>query len=311
MKKGILKAVEAQNLGKRFGALEALKGFNLDVAQGEIFGLLGPDGAGKTTALRLLASVMKPSYGDAWIMGYHVMRQASKVRENIGYMAQRFGLYPDLTVMENINFYADLYGVSGRARKEKIEELLAFSNLKPFTRRLAGQLSGGMKQKLSLVCALIHTPKVLLLDEPTSGVDPVSRREFWNIIYELARKEVTVILSTCYMEEAERCNRIGLLHEGKLLAVGTPNELKGSLEGSVVEVRSSQARKLFAMIGKELVEARVTLWGDRVRIWSQKDPRLMIDEVARILARAHLDWDYIDEVPPTLEEAFIGKIGSQ
>jgi len=310
MKKGTLKAVEAEDLGKRFGALEALKGFNLDVEQGEIFGLLGPDGAGKTTALRLLASVMRPSSGDAWIMGYHVVRQASKVRENIGYMAQRFGLYQDLTVMENINFYADLYGVSGKARKEKIEELLAFSNLSAFTGRLAGHLSGGMKQKLSLVCALIHTPKVLLLDEPTSGVDPVSRREFWNIIYELARKEVTVILSTSYMDEAERCNRIGLLHEGKLLAVGTPKELKGSLGGSVIEIRSSQARKLFATIGKELGEARVALWGDRVRIWSQRDPRLIMDEVASILMEAHLTWDSMDEVPPTLEEAFIGKIGS-
>jgi ABC-2 type transport system ATP-binding protein len=310
MKRGTLKAVEAEDLGKRFGALEALKGFNLDVGQGEIFGLLGPDGAGKTTALRLLASVMKPSCGDAWIMGYHVVRQASKVRENIGYMAQRFGLYPDLTVMENINFYADLYGVSGKARKEKIEELLDFSNLSPFTGRLAGHLSGGMKQKLSLVCALIHTPKVLLLDEPTSGVDPVSRREFWNIIYELARKEVTVVLSTCYMDEAERCNRIGLLHEGKLLAVGTPKELKGSLGGSVIEIRSSQARKLFAAIGKKMGEARLALWGDRVRIWSQRDPRLVMDEVASILMEAHLSWDYMDEVPPTLEEAFIGKIGS-
>lgn len=303
-----LKAVEVKGLGKRFGAVQALKGMDFQVGLGEIFGLLGPDGAGKTTSLRLLACVMKPSFGDAWIMGYHVVKQASKVREKIGYMAQRFGLYPDLTVMENINFYADLYGVSGKERKQKVEELLAFSNLIPFTERPAAHLSGGMKQKLSLVCALIHTPEVLLLDEPTNGVDPISRREFWRIIYELVRKGVTVVLSTSYIDEAERCNRIGLLHRGELLAVGSPQELKASFHGRVLEIRSLKARKLSALLEKTLGGMKVTLWGDRVRIWIQGDPKAFAGEMETIMKETGIPWEYVEEVPPTLEEAFMKKI---
>ena len=199
---------------------------SLDVAEGEIFGLVGPDGAGKTTTMRLLTAIMDPTSGDAWVAGHHVVRQAEAIKEDIGYMSQRFGLYPDLTVMENLDFYADIYDVPRRGRREKIERLLAFSNLAPFRRRLAGNLSGGMKQKLGLACALIHTPKVLFLDEPTNGVDPVSRRDFWRILYQLLREKVTIFVSTAYLDEAERCNRLALIHRGRLLACGTPDEVK-------------------------------------------------------------------------------------
>jgi len=226
-------AIHTENLSRSFGPLKAVDALNLDVAEGEIFGLVGPDGAGKTTTMRLLTAIMDPSSGDAWVAGHHTAREAEASKENIGYMSQRFGLYPDLTVLENIHFYADIYSVPRRGRDARIEELLDFSNLTPFKKRQAGRLSGGMKQKLGLVCALIHTPKVLFLDEPTNGVDPVSRRDFWRILYKLLRQKVTIFVSTAYLDEAERCNRIGLIHQGRLLAVGTPDEVKQLMTGGI------------------------------------------------------------------------------
>ena len=197
-------AIEATALTKSFDNLTAVDQLNLTVEEGEIFGLVGPDGAGKTTTMRLLTSIMEPTSGDAWVASHSVVREAEAVKEEIGYMSQRFGLYPDLTVMENLEFYADIYGVPMKGREQKIERLLSFSNMTPFKKRQAGRLSGGMKQKLGLACALIHTPKVLFLDEPTNGVDPVSRRDFWRILYQLLRENVTIFISTAYLDEAER-----------------------------------------------------------------------------------------------------------
>ena len=221
-----MEAIRTESLTKTFNDLTAIDSLTLSVAEGEIFGLVGPDGAGKTTTMRLLTGIMDPTSGDAWVAGHHTVREAAAVSNAIGYMSQRFGLYPDLTVAENIDFYADIYGVPRRERLDKVERLLAFSNLAPFKKRHAGNLSGGMKQKLGLACALIHTPKVLFLDEPTNGVDPSSRRDFWRILYQLLREKVTVFVSTAYLDEAERANRIALMHHGKLLAVGTPEEVK-------------------------------------------------------------------------------------
>jgi len=192
--------IQVQGLTKRFGDVVAVDQLNLTVEEGEIFGLVGPDGAGKTTTMRLLTAIMEPDAGDAWVAGFHVVRQSEQLKESIGYMSQRFGLYSDLTVIENLNFYADVYDVPRRGREANIERLLAFSNLTPFKRRLAGNLSGGMKQKLGLACALVHTPKVLFLDEPTNGVDPVSRRDFWRILYQLLREKVTIFVSTAYLD---------------------------------------------------------------------------------------------------------------
>jgi ABC-2 type transport system ATP-binding protein len=225
-------AIRTEGLTKSFGTVTAVDHLSINVAKGEIFGLVGPDGAGKTTTMRLLTAIMDPTSGEAWVAGHHVVREAEAIKEDIGYMSQRFGLYPDLTVMENIDFYADIYDVPRRDRAEKIDRLLAFSNLVPFKRRQAGNLSGGMKQKLGLVCALVHTPKVLLLDEPTNGVDPVSRRDFWRILYQLLREKVTIFVSTAYLDEAERCNRLALLDHGRALAVGTPDEIKRMAGGS-------------------------------------------------------------------------------
>jgi len=203
-------AIRTENLTKRFGDLTAVDSLTISVQEGEIFGLVGPDGAGKTTTMRLLTAIMEPTSGDAWVAGHHIVKDAEAIKDDIGYMSQRFGLYPDLSVMENINFYADIYGVPHKGRAERIDRLLSFSNLASFKKRFAGNLSGGMKQKLGLACALIHTPKVLFLDEPTNGVDPVSRRDFWRILHQLLREKVTIFVSTAYLDEAERCNRLAL-----------------------------------------------------------------------------------------------------
>ena len=195
-------AIRTEELTKRFGGLTAVDALTLSVEEGEIFALVGPDGAGKTTTMRLLAAIMDPTSGDAWVAGHHTVREAEAVSNAIGYMSQRFGLYPDLTVSENIDFYADIYGVPSRGRKEKVERLLSFSNLTPFKKRLAGNLSGGMKQKLGLACALVHTPRVLFLDAPTNGVDPSSRRDFWRILYHLLCAPVTSFASHATLDEA-------------------------------------------------------------------------------------------------------------
>ena len=225
-------------------------GLDLSVTRGEIFGLVGPDGAGKTTTMRLLTGILEPSAGDGWVAGHHVWCEAEAMKEDIAYMSQRFGLYADLTVMENVNFYADIYGMPRKERRAQVEKLLAFSNLTPFKKRQAGKLSGGMKQKLGLVCALVHTPKVLFLDEPTNGVDPVSRRDFWRILYQLLREKVTIFLSTAYLDEAERCARVALMDKGRILAVGTPTEVKGLMRGALIEVRTTETRRAAALLRK-------------------------------------------------------------
>jgi len=228
-------AIKAVNLTRKFGDLTAVNNLNLEVPEGEIFGLVGPDGAGKTTTMRLLTGILDPTSGEGWVYGKHIIRESETLKDNIAYMSQKFGLYEDLTVMENTHFYADLYGVPKKGRAETIERLLGFSGLTPFKTRLAGKLSGGMKQKLGLACALIHTPKVLFLDEPTNGVDPVSRRDFWNILYDLLKEKVTIFLSTSYLDEAERCKRVGLIHNGSMMQCASPDKIKASRNAKTLE----------------------------------------------------------------------------
>jgi ABC-2 type transport system ATP-binding protein len=218
--------IRASHLKKVFGSLAAVDDLNLEIKEGEIFGLVGPDGAGKSTTMRLLTGVLEPTSGDGWVYEKHITREAEALKAHIAYMPQRFGLYEDLTVIENINFYADIYSVRRDERAGRIEKYLDFSALTPFKARLARDLSGGMKQKLGLACALIHTPKVLFLDEPTNGVDPVSRRDFWQILYQLLKEKVTILFSTAYLDEAERCKRIGLLHKGRLLKCDLPAAIR-------------------------------------------------------------------------------------
>lgn len=227
--------IVTEDLTRHFGDLVAVDHVNLEVQPGEIFGLVGPDGAGKTTTLRLLCGLLDPSGGKARVTGYDVAREADAVKDRIGYMSQRFGLYADLSVEENMNFYADLFGLPRAERQAWTPQLLSMTRMAPFQRRLAGKLSGGMKQKLALMCTLLHRPEVLLLDEPTTGVDPVSRREFWSILYQLVEGGVTVVMTTAYLEEAERCGRLGLLYKGKLVYCGTPKEIKAQFDSATLE----------------------------------------------------------------------------
>jgi ABC-2 type transport system ATP-binding protein len=296
-------------LTKTFGEVRAVDGLTLDVEEGEIFALVGPDGAGKTTTMRLLTAIMDPTSGDAWVAGHHVAKDGEALKDDIGYMSQRFGLYPDLTVMENLDFYADIYGVEQRGRAEKIERLLTFSNLTPFKQRLAGNLSGGMKQKLGLACALIHTPKVLFLDEPTNGVDPSSRRDFWRILYQLLREKVTIFVSTAYLDEAERASRVALMHHGKLLAVGTPQEVKRLMRGAILEIRSSDPRKATAVLREHLPGASVGLFGDRVHLVAE-DLDAAERQSVDILRAAQIEAIEFRPVEPTLEDVFVSVLGA-
>ncbi|HUI79414.1 MAG TPA: ABC transporter ATP-binding protein [Bryobacteraceae bacterium] len=239
--------IETHGLTRRFGELTAVDHLDLSVAAGEIFGLVGPDGAGKTTTLRMLGGLINPTEGRAVVAGHDVAREPQAVKDQIGYMAQRFGLYGDLTVEENMNFYGDLFGIVGAQRSQLETELLRMTRMEPFRERQASRLSGGMKQKLALMCTLLHRPQILLLDEPTNGVDPVSRRDFWTILYQLLKDGITILMTTAYLDEAERCNRVGLMHRGRLIRCDAPEALRQAtgavnLEGAFVKtIREAEA----------------------------------------------------------------------
>lgn len=298
--------IKLDRITKTFGKVKAVDALSLEVAEGEIFGLVGPDGAGKTTTMRMLAAILEPTSGEAWVAGLNVKKDPEPIKDVIGYMSQRFGLYQDLTVMENLNFYADLYGVTRKERLERTEQLLSFSNLTPFRKRRAGNLSGGMKQKLGLACALIHTPKVLLLDEPTNGVDPVSRRDFWRILYQLLREKVTIFVSTSYLDEAERCSRIGLMHHGKLLACDTPTGARSLMKGSLLKIRTGDSWT-FANILREAGLPSVTVFGDSIHVVVQ-DSEQGKSRVEEILKRAGAPSVEMWIAEPSLEDVFIASV---
>jgi ABC-2 type transport system ATP-binding protein len=301
-----METIRTQALSRRFGDLVALDQLTVSVEEGEIFGLVGPDGAGKTTTMRLLTGILQASSGEAWVDGLDVLVEAESVKDRIGYMAQRFGLYPDLTVLENIDFYAELYEVPRAGRNERVERLLAFSNLTPFKRRQAGNLSGGMKQKLGLACALIHTPRVLFLDEPTNGVDPVSRRDFWRILYQLQQERVTIFVSTAYLDEAERCNRIGLLHQGRLLACDTVDGVKGLLKGALLELRCDLPRKASILL-RAADLGTVALFGDRIHILVEDADRGR-SLIESVLSSEGIPCHELRVIEPTLEDVFTSAI---
>ncbi len=299
-------AISASNLSRSFGELKAVNNLDLSISQGELYGLVGPDGAGKTTILRLLAGIMKPTEGDARLAGFSVTAEPEKVKERIGYMSQRFGLYEDLTVLENLLFYADLYEVSGDERQDRIARLLNFSGLDPFRKRLAAALSGGMKQKLGLACALVHTPEVLLLDEPTNGVDPVSRRDFWKILYDLLREGVTILLSTSYLDEAERCTRIGVVHRGRILLEGEPLTVRRSLTMPMIEVWPDRVREAGVLARGIPGVTGVTVYGERlhVALATGTETAAVLDRLtaAGIAVREHRD------ILPSLEDVMIAAV---
>jgi ABC-2 type transport system ATP-binding protein len=303
-------AIEVAGLKKEFPGVVAVNDLSFEVRAGEIFGLVGPDGAGKTTTLRILAGVMPASGGAVRVAGCDVLRHPEAVKSHISYMPQRFGLYEDLTVDENIRFYADLFGVKRREREERAARLLAASGMSEFRARLAGKLSGGMKQKLGLTCALIHRPRVLLLDEPTTGVDPVSRRDFWRILYSLQGEGVSILTSTAYLDEAERCHRLALLHEGRLLFCDTPQALKTRLPGTVVAVRTAEGRRVHQVLsGLEGVRTSL-LVGDGVHL-TVDDAGRRIPQIGARLAASGMAVEGIAAVEPGMEDLFVAAVAEQ
>jgi len=301
-------SIDVRNLTKVFGNYTAVDNVSFQVAKGEIFGIVGPDGAGKTTTLRMLASIMDPASGTASIAGHDTQTASFAVKEHLAYMSQRFGLYPDLTVAENISFYADLYGIPKKGRDPRISELLGFSHMQPFKKRKARDLSGGMKQKLQLVCALIHTPAVLLLDEPTNGVDPVSRRDFWRILYQIVKQGVSILVTTAYLDEAERCNRIGLLDQGKLLATGTVQDIKQLMTGKVLTLSSPDAREINKHLTKGMPGLDINVFGDTVHIVCANIMATKKTALELIRAR-NLVVNNIREAQPSLEDIFVNMMG--
>lgn len=301
-------AVSAHGLTRNFGAVAAVRGVDLAVTRGEIFGLVGPDGAGKSTIMRMLAGVMVPDAGTIVLEGIDVVGDPEGARPYLSYMPQRFGLYEDLTVDENIFFYATLFGISRAVRRERGQALLEAAGMLPFRKRLAGLLSGGMKQKLGLVCALIHTPRVLLLDEPTTGVDPVSRRDFWAILYGLREDGVTILLSTAYMDEAERCSRLALVSGGEIRYCDTPARLKQMMPGALLAVTAADARAAYAALeGAPGIEG-LLLMGDRVHVRvDNADTRL--PELRALLTAKGIAGAEAALIEPGIEDVFVALLG--
>jgi ABC-2 type transport system ATP-binding protein len=302
-------AIKAQGLIKIFPGVRAVDGLSFDVRAGEIFGLVGPDGAGKTTTLRMLAGIMAPDAGSASVAGCDVVRDPERAKHDISYMPQRFGLYEDLTVDENIRFYADLFGVRRAEQKERSAQLLLAAGMSEFRSRIAGKLSGGMKQKLCLVCALIHRPKVILLDEPTTGVDPVSRRDFWRILYELISEGVAILTSTAYLDEAERCHRVALMHQGKLLFCDTPANLKSRMSKDVLAVSAAEPRNVRDALEQAEGVSSLVLTGDGVHAVVD-DATRRIPEIEAQMKSVGAHFDAIQKVAPTIEDLFVDAVSS-
>jgi ABC-2 type transport system ATP-binding protein len=315
--------IKTENLTRKFRTQVAVDHLNLEIQQGEIFGLVGPDGAGKTTTIRLLAAIMDPTSGNATVAGFDLRKQPERIKERIGYMAQQFALYGDLSVLENIVFFADIYGVRGKVRRARIERLLNFARLTEFADRRAGRLSGGMKKKLGLACALIHAPDILYLDEPTTGVDPVSRREFWDILAGLHGEGTTILVNTPYMDEAERCSQVGLMYNGRLIEQGTPGQIKALVPGELIEFRPvlSQVedskiqnrgvgllRQANQILSRQAGVLEVQTYGDLMHVFvdniSRRQPHL-----ESALAAERISMADFRQTLPRMEEAFISLIG--
>jgi ABC-2 type transport system ATP-binding protein len=299
--------IETHGLTKRFRKVIAVEGLNLSVRRGEIFGLLGPDGAGKTTTIRMLCAIMDPSEGSARVAGFDTKRESEQIKKRIGYMAQQFSLYGDLTVLENLTFFADIFEVGRKEREERIERLLDFARLTEFKGRRAAHLSGGMQKKLALACTLIHQPEIIFLDEPTTGVDPVSRREFWDILTELHLQGVTLFVSTPYMDEAERCSRVGLMFEGNVIICDTPERIKALVEGELLELRPDRLREAGRVIEGLPGVLEVQTYGELLHVFVG-DAERSTSVIQAALAEAGIAVHGLRQTRPRMEEAFISLI---
>lgn len=299
--------IVAEGLTKRFGGNAAVDGFDVSVLEGEIFGLVGPDGSGKTTTIRLLTAIMLPTEGRATVLGLDTVHDAEAIKPDIGYMAQRFNLYRDLTVVENLTFLADVFDVTGDDREDRIDEALRFAGLEEFRERRAAHLSGGMQKKLALAATLVHRPRVLFLDEPTTGVDPVSRREFWEILTDLHLQGITIIVSTPYMDEAERCSRVGLMYRGRTIVCGTPRSIRELLGGEMLEILCSDLRSARSVLEAQGNVREVQTYGDRLHVFVH-DADAQRDSVSATLTEAGIEVRNVRTALPRMEEAFISLI---
>ena len=295
-------ALVTRGLARSFGKVSAVTSLDLTVRRGEMFGLVGPDGAGKSTAIRLLCGILRPTGGEGHVLGFDLNCQGEQLKSRIGYLSQNFTLYGDLTVDENLEFFAELHGVRDFRRRR--DELLEFTRLAPFRRRLAQALSGGMKKKLALASTLIHTPEMIFLDEPSTGVDPVSRGEFWNILSGILEQGVTIVMTTPYLDEAERCHRISLMHGGKTFMTGTPDEVKAVMPGKVYSIVCPSAPTAYRSLRAGWPSTQLVVFGDRIHFWT---PRGQPDVLACMdwLDRASLGPASFTEVEPSLEDAFV------
>jgi len=300
-------AVEMHSLTKRFKNTTAVDGLALSIQRGEIFGLLGPDGAGKTTTIRMLCAIMDPTEGSARVAGFDTVKESEEIKKRIGYMPQQFSLYGDLTVLENLVFFADVFQVERQEREKRIARLLEFARLTEFKKRRAAHLSGGMQKKLALACTLIHSPEIIFLDEPTTGVDPVSRREFWDILTELHLEGVTLFVSTPYMDEAERCSRVALMFEGSIIVCDEPAHIKGLVEGELLELRPDRLREASRIIGDLPGVLEVQTYGDLLHVFVDEAARRM-EEVQGALSAAGIAVEGLRQTRPRMEEAFISLI---
>ncbi|MGC8484126.1 MAG: ATP-binding cassette domain-containing protein [Candidatus Baltobacteraceae bacterium] len=300
-------ALKIVGITRRFGATVAVDGLTLEVRSGEIFALVGPDGAGKTTLMRLICGALAPDNGNAEIDGVDVVTETERVQSAIGYMPQRFSLYPDLSVMENLRFYGEIFGIPAAEFDTRARSLLADFALSDFADRLAEALSGGMKQKLALACTLIHRPNTILLDEPTAGVDPVSRREFWRLLYRINRSGTTVFVSTPYMDEAERATRVAFMSAGKIASIGTPGELKAGLHGEVVEVRCARYRDARRTLHGAPSVRSVEMFGDTLHALVSSAAET-IPDFQRRLSQIGIEDATFRTVPPSLEDAFVARL---
>ena len=299
-----MNSVIIDSIQKSYGTVKAVGGVSLTLEEGCMFALLGPDGAGKTTLFRIITSIIEPCSGKTEIFGFDSVKDSSEVRKLIGYMPQKFSLYPDLTVQENLCFYSDLFMVPKKISTEKMKSLLGFSRLDRFIHFRAGALSGGMKQKLALCCALIHTPRLLILDEPTTGVDPVSRREFWSILSSLKSEGVTILYSTPYMDEASLADRMALMHSGRILAEGTEDEIIRNFRGYIYSIKAEHIQSLVRMFKNRFGTENVQIYGDRLHI-SLEDANAK-DLILREAGDKHFVVNTIEIVPAGIEDAFVG-----
>ena len=301
--------VSIQSLTRKFGSITAVDHLSLDIEQGELFGLIGPDGAGKTTAIRLMLGILKPDSGTGRVGTFDLLRQAESISTLTGYVSQRFSLYGELTVEENLELFADLYAVPREDRLPRLQRLMQFSRLEPFRTRLASNLSGGMRQKLSLSCSLIHTPKLLFLDEPTTGVDPVSRRDLWKLLFDLWQEGVTIVVSTPYMDEAERCTRVGFLSHGKLVAAGRPEDLKRDFRGTILEVVSDQRFAAKDALAQSPHVVDVNLFGEGLHVTVLDDAATAEKETRNVLGTRRIAVRSIQRVDPSIEDVFFQLTG--